>query len=109
VFLNRSSFSLLRHFKAIGGGSQFFKLRGSTTGFFKYFPLWLLSELLSARPILGPALTDDEILQYFQEVGRGVPGYIFAYDSQCEMALAVQRNALYSLRNDQVLRIARGK
>jgi hypothetical protein len=69
------------------------RYKGAVQGTFKYFPLWTYWELLAARPIIGPALTDDETIHRYGEVG-GVPRHVFANNSDYAMALAVQQQAV---------------
>jgi hypothetical protein len=62
------------------GGSEFEMVRGRWSGVFKYFPLWELSELLAARPILAPDMSEDMVVERYGKVG-GVPRTVFAINS----------------------------
>jgi hypothetical protein len=77
-------------------------------GFFRYFPLWSGTELLNARPILGPSFTDNDIIARHGEVG-GVPRHIFANDSDYEKALDLQEEAVDKMPEKYAMRIAAGR
>ena len=89
------------------GESEFRKMRDGVGGFFLYYPLWSLQELLSARSSLmdrGPQLSEDEIKKRYGEVG-GVPRHTFVAEPKFKQILAAQVNAVNSLTLQQVERI----
>lgn len=118
------------------GESEFAKLRVSGEGFFKFFPLWSLEELLNARSILGPIPTEaaiqeipmevipmgdipadelsieeseiKEIKKRYRIVG-GVPRHIFSDTDSFKKAKKLQEAAFAVLSNEQVQRIAQGR
>jgi hypothetical protein len=67
--------------------------------------LWTIEELLSARHILGPDMTKEQVMQNFRQFG-GVVQDVFC--SNTEKALAVQNNALAAVALEQAERIATG-
>jgi hypothetical protein len=78
------------------GNGEFFKGRAGLYGELKFFPVWELNEILHARPVLGPAMTIQEVEGRYSEVG-GVPLHIFADDKRFEQALRRQEKAVASL------------
>ncbi len=61
------------------GGSNFVKRRRNVRGKFRYFPTWSYEELIHARPILRPDMTEKELGDRFILYG-GVPRHIFETD-----------------------------
>jgi hypothetical protein len=91
------------------GESEFAKIRGLVQGFFRFFPVWFLEELLSARPILGPTLSEEQIRERYRQVG-GVPRHVFARTQKAfEAVLSKQEMALNGLSAEQTKLLAVGK
>jgi hypothetical protein len=66
-----------------GGESEFTvrKDRGEIRSLFKYYPVWDLEEILSARTRFRPTLTEEGVKEKFRKVG-GVPWNIFVDGSK---------------------------
>ena len=91
------------------GESEFRKMRDGVGGFFLYYPLWKLEELLSARSSLmdrGLQLSEAEIRMHFHGVG-GVPRHIFQKKSIYEGILKNQDLAVNALSEGQAVRMAK--
>jgi hypothetical protein len=90
------------------GKFEFAKQRGTVLGFFKFFPLWSLEELLSASSILDPTLTEEQIRERYRQVG-GVPRHVFACPNAAyETILLRQAESLAALTADDAFHMARG-
>lgn len=87
------------------GGSKFFTRRGRAHGKLKVFPVWELDELLQARPILGPTMSDEDVENRYSQVG-GVPRDIFASDEAFREVLERQRAGLNFLTAHEVKHLA---
>jgi hypothetical protein len=94
------------------GDGEFRKARGTVMGFFKYFPVWELSELLAARMFfLSPISEEEVVVQRYSKIG-GFPPHIFFYDCQSmqswfDVLLRNQETYMNKLTLEQVTRIAR--
>jgi hypothetical protein len=71
----------------------------------KFVPVWELHELLHARPVVRPAMTDQQVKDRYLCVG-GVPRHIFADDESFMEVLDLQSNSLNSLTDQQVTDLA---
>jgi hypothetical protein len=87
------------------GGSSFSKERDDVHGRIKVFPVWELEELLQARPILRPEMTNDEVENRYYQVG-GVPRHIFCDGESFDEALERQSGAMNDLTAEQLRRLA---
>jgi hypothetical protein len=88
------------------GISEFKKNRGNDRSTFKYYPVWELHEIRSARKHLSTGtaeVTDEEVVKRFRQVG-GVPRNILSLEF--EETLQEQDDAINSLTRDQVINIA---
>ncbi len=81
------------------GGSKFEKRRGDVLGKLLYFPTWSQEELLSARPILGPDLTDDQVRDRYFQFG-GVPRHIFESEKNIKALLKTQNRAVKAISSE---------
>lgn len=88
------------------GGREFAKVRGSVKGYFRYYPIWTLSELLDARCVLGNQLSEEDIFERYRQVG-GIPRHVFDVDG-VSTTLEVQKQALFNLKENQARKIAFG-
>ena len=61
------------------GGRGFSKQRDSVAGVMRYYPMWDLEELPSARQYFpfGKQLSDEDVETRFRQFG-GVPGHVFS-------------------------------
>ncbi len=90
------------------GAAEFEKRRGDVWGVFRFFPTWSCEELLLARPILRPELTDDEVRERFVQLG-GVPRHVFS-SRDIDNLLAAQSRAIGSaLGTKKAIRTALGR
>jgi hypothetical protein len=92
------------------GGSEFRKARlpGPVMGFFKYFPVWELSELLAARMFFEVPIPEEVVLQRYSEVG-GFPRSIFAKQVIYDAALVDQDTNINALTWEQVEKIGKNE
>jgi hypothetical protein len=90
------------------GDGEFRKARGTVMGFFKYFPVWELSELLAARMFFPLSIDEEEVVvQRYSEIG-GFPPLIFLNSqSSFDRELRDQEINMNKLTLEQVTRIAR--
>jgi hypothetical protein len=88
------------------GANEFNKRRMDVKGVLKFFPVWELHELLHARPVVRPAMTDQQVKDRYLCVG-GVPRHIFADDKDFQEVLDLQSNSLNSLTDQQVTDLAK--
>jgi hypothetical protein len=89
------------------GGSEFQKERRGVLGAFLFFPVWILYELLKARPYINSNLTSEDIEDRYQKVG-GIPRHIFSSNAAFAAVLDNQENAINGLSEVQVRRLALG-
>jgi hypothetical protein len=87
------------------GDGEFFKRRGNTGGTLKVFPVWELDELLHARPLLGPCMSDVEVENRYYQVG-GIPRLVFTGAAFYGRVLERQHMGMNGLTTDQVRRVA---
>jgi hypothetical protein len=87
------------------GDGEFFKRRGNTGGTLKVFPVWELDELLHARPLLGPGMSDEEVENRYYQVG-GIPRLVFTGAAFYGRVLERQQMGMNGLTADQVRRVA---
>jgi hypothetical protein len=92
------------------GNSEFRKARlpGPVEGFFKFFPVWELSELLAARMFFEVPIPEEVVLQRYSEVG-GFPRYIFAKQFSYDAALVDQGKNINALTWEQVEKIGKNE
>ena len=87
------------------GDSEFLKGRWPVQGFFRFFPVWELSELLAARTFFPVSIAEEEVVsKRYSELG-GVPRYIFADQSSYNAVLKQQRTNINALTWEQVEKI----
>jgi hypothetical protein len=67
--------------------------------------VWELDELLHARPILRPEMTNDEVEDRYYQVG-GVPRHVFGDGESFDDALDRQSGAMNDLTAEQLRRLA---
>jgi hypothetical protein len=88
------------------GGSNFFKgVNGK--GNFLIYPIWLLYELIFARPYINPAINEKVIESRYAKVG-GVPRHIFSDELSYTITLHQQALGVNVLTNHQLDIIANG-
>jgi hypothetical protein len=89
------------------GESSFQKEIGSTSGTFRYFPIWNLEELLAARPYINMGISHEEVQRRHYLVG-GVPGHVFLDPDELDDVLVSHSKAINSLNDRQLRGIAMG-
>jgi hypothetical protein len=87
------------------GQNNFTKARNLVQGFFKFYPVWSLDELVDAQPIIRPDMNKDEVLRRFRLCG-GIPRHVFNYD---ERFLRDQNRAINGISEKDVERIILGE
>jgi hypothetical protein len=87
------------------GAAEFNKRRDGGKGVVKFLPVWELNEILQARPILGPAMTVEQVKERYSHVG-GVPRDIFDDDEGYKEALRRQDRAVRLLSAQQMIDVA---
>jgi hypothetical protein len=91
------------------GDSMFRKARGTVKGFFRFFPVWELSELLAARTFFPVSIDEEDVVsKRYSEVG-GVPASIFADQSSYDDDLEQQRTNINALTWEQVEKIGKNE
>jgi hypothetical protein len=86
------------------GDKEFTKLRGTSKGTMRFYPVWTKEELMFARPILRPDMTDKTVEDRFLMFG-GVPRHVFEDDDDVAL-LRNQNNAVKLLAADQANSVA---
>lgn len=76
-------------------------------GFFKYYPLWSLQELLYANSFIGSELLLDTIKLRYHQVG-GVPRNVFVDDETFQSVMTAQVDAVKKLTKEQATVMAKG-
>jgi hypothetical protein len=66
------------------GEAEFEKQRGDVWGEYRFFPTWSYEEILHARRILGPDMTEEQVIERFRQLG-GVPRHVFDSDIDYEL------------------------
>jgi hypothetical protein len=87
------------------GDSSFFKRRDDVSGCRKFYPVWELEELLHARPIWRPDMTDEHVKDRYAQVG-GVPSHVFAGDRHFAFLIHLQAASLHQLFPPQLQQLA---
>ena len=85
------------------GGTTFRKKR-RVSGTFRYYPVWEIHELLSARIFFESTLSEEDIIDRFEQVG-GIPRNIFCSKDEFLDILEDQALAINDLTNEQVQRL----
>jgi hypothetical protein len=86
------------------GEREFTKERATVEGTMRFYPVWSKEELMFARPILRPDMTDKTVEDRFLMFG-GVPRHVFGTRDDDALLLA-QKGAVEVLTADQATCIA---
>jgi hypothetical protein len=90
------------------GESEFLKFREPVDGMFLFYPVWTLDELLCARAVLAPKLSEEKVMALYREFG-GVPRTVFyGNDAKFDLIRPIRRALIATLKPQEVESIASG-